>query len=142
MKNLRTPIFTAVLPGCVNHVHLQYHVVIHEISQCRLVGNDTTHFGSSQKDIFRFFFRKKLFNSFPAVSNPILHEYGVIIFVYPCRCSSRTMADPTIPRCPATYIFAFLSIILQFLSPDIRPSWYALRWPHVPQPLFAYHETP
>ena len=34
----------------------------------------------------------------------------VTIFVYPCLCSSLTIADPTMPRWPATYIFEFFSI--------------------------------
>ena len=34
-------------------IHFQNHIVVHEVGKSTLVGDDTTHLGSCQKDIFR-----------------------------------------------------------------------------------------
>ena len=39
----------------MDHVHLQDHVIVHEIRQGILVGNDSANLGSGQKHIFRLF---------------------------------------------------------------------------------------
>ena len=48
-----------VLPGTVNHIHLQDHIVIHKVSQSTLIGNDAPYFGSGQKHILRLLGSKK-----------------------------------------------------------------------------------
>ena len=48
-------LFAAVLPGGVDSIHLQRHVVVHEVGQGLLVGDDAAHLGRCQKDILRLF---------------------------------------------------------------------------------------
>ena len=48
-------LFAAVLPGRVDDVHLQNHVVVHEIGLGLVVGHDAAHLGRGQKDVFRLF---------------------------------------------------------------------------------------
>src|SRR5699024_8462486 len=55
-------LFAAVFPGGMDHVHLQRHVVVHEIRQCFLIGYDAAHLGRSQKDVFRLFSGKEGFH--------------------------------------------------------------------------------
>ena len=55
-------LFAVVLPGRMDHIHFQYHVLIHEIGQSRLVGLNAPHLGRRQKDIFRLFHGKKPFD--------------------------------------------------------------------------------
>ncbi len=43
----------------MNHVHLQDHVLIHEIRQGRLIGNNPPYLGRRQEHILRLFRRKK-----------------------------------------------------------------------------------
>ena len=63
---------------------------------------------------------RKTYSGFSAAKKPstsvCLHKSSsacmrVIILLYPCRKSYRTIADPTMPLCPATYILASFSII-------------------------------
>ena len=37
----------------MDYVHLEHHVVVHEIGQCRLVCLDASYLGGGQEDIFR-----------------------------------------------------------------------------------------
>ena len=46
-------LLAAVFPGGMDDVHLQDHVVIHEIGQGFVVGHDAAHLGRRQKDVFR-----------------------------------------------------------------------------------------
>ena len=45
----------------MNNIHLQYHVLIHEVGQCILIGYNASYFGSCQKDVFGTFFSKEFF---------------------------------------------------------------------------------
>ena len=49
-----------VAPGRVNHIHLENHVVVHEIGQGVLVGDYASHLGSRKKHIFRLLLGEKL----------------------------------------------------------------------------------
>ena len=56
-------LLAAVLPGRVDDVHFQRHVVIHEIGQCFLIGHDAADLGSSKEHILRLLLCKKRFHS-------------------------------------------------------------------------------
>ncbi len=43
----------------MDHVHLQHHIVIHKISERRLIGFYATDFSGCKKHIVRLFSRKK-----------------------------------------------------------------------------------
>ena len=43
----------AVLPGGMDDVHLQNHVVVHEVGQRALVGHDAAHLGGCQEHVLR-----------------------------------------------------------------------------------------
>ena len=45
----------AVLPGGMDDVHLQYHVVVHEVGKGALVGDDAAYLGSGKEDVFGLF---------------------------------------------------------------------------------------
>ena len=51
-----------VLPCRMDHVHLQDHVLVHEVSQGALVRFDAPDFRGGQKDIFRLFFGEETFD--------------------------------------------------------------------------------
>ena len=53
-------LLAAVLPGRVDDVHLQNHVVVHEVGQGFLVGHNAAHFGGCQEDVFRLLLGKEL----------------------------------------------------------------------------------
>ena len=46
----------------MDHVHLQDHVLVHEVSQGALVRFDAPDFRGGQKDIFRLFFGEETFD--------------------------------------------------------------------------------
>ena len=48
--------FAAVLPCGMYDIHLKDHVVVHEISQSTLVGDDATYLGSSKEDVLWLLF--------------------------------------------------------------------------------------
>ena len=56
-------LLAAVLPRSVNDVHLQNHVVVHEIRQRALVGHDAAHLRCSEEHILRLFLPKERFHS-------------------------------------------------------------------------------
>ena len=56
-------LLAAVLPSRVDGVHLQRHVVIHEVGQCFLIGHDAADLGSSKEHILRLFLCEELFHS-------------------------------------------------------------------------------
>ena len=45
---------TAVAPCSVDHVHLQHHVVIHEVGQMLRVGDDAAYLRRREEYVFRF----------------------------------------------------------------------------------------
>ena len=51
-------------PSRMYDVHLKDHVVVHEVSQSRLVGNNATYFSRSEKDVFRLLLGKELLHGF------------------------------------------------------------------------------
>ena len=50
----------AVLPGGVDDVHLQNHIVVHEVRQGVLVGHDAAHFGGGQEHVLRTLIGKEV----------------------------------------------------------------------------------
>ena len=56
-------LLAAVLPSRVDGVHLQRHVVIHEVGQCFLVCHDAADLGSSKEHILRLLLCEELFHS-------------------------------------------------------------------------------
>ena len=51
----------AILPSRMDDIHLQHHVLIHEISQSLCICLDSAHFGSSQEYILWFLLPEKVF---------------------------------------------------------------------------------
>ena len=56
-------LLAAVLPCRVDGIHLQRHVVIHEIGKCFLIGHDAADLGSSKEHILRLLLCEELFHS-------------------------------------------------------------------------------
>ena len=54
-------LLAAVFPRGMNHVHLEDHVVVHEIRKRVLVGYDSAYLRGCQKYVFGFFLREKRF---------------------------------------------------------------------------------
>jgi hypothetical protein len=45
----------SVSPCGIDDVHLQHHVVVHEVGQCGFVGYDAADLGCGEEDVFRAF---------------------------------------------------------------------------------------
>ena len=56
-------LLAAVFPCRMDGVHLQRHVVIHEVSQSLLICHDAADLGSCQEHILRLLLREELFHS-------------------------------------------------------------------------------
>ena len=52
-------LLAAVLPCGMDNIHFKNHVLIHEISQCVLIGNDSAYLCSRKEYILRLFSRKE-----------------------------------------------------------------------------------
>ena len=96
----------------MDHIILNHEVVIKKLSPIGSVRLDTSNLCSCEKNVFRFFVMKEIGNS------PLIPEVQLFLIFktkleYPSERSFRPMADPTIPLCPAIYIFddCFNSIV-------------------------------
>ena len=74
-------LLAAILPGGMDDVHFQGHVVVHEIGQRFLIGHNAAHLGRSQKHIFRLFFGKELLHGLLAAEVQFLVGAGDDIVV-------------------------------------------------------------
>ena len=52
-------LLASILPCRVDDVHLQNHVVVHEVRQCILISDDTAYFCCCKEHIFRFLLLKE-----------------------------------------------------------------------------------
>ena len=112
----------------MDDIHFQYHVLVHEVRQCRLVGDDTAHLCCGEEYIFGLFFGKEAFHGFLTSQ----------VQLFMCACddirislplqftdNGRTDHAPVTGHIYFSVLFHYNSIIIsQFLFPDIRQGWY------------------
>ena len=93
-----------MFPRRMDDVGLHHEVFIKELRPVGVVGMDAANFRCGEVDLLGFSFSKNASTACWSVRSSSA-RVRVIMFEIPFDCKWRTMADPTMPRCPATKIF-------------------------------------
>ena len=117
-------LLAAVLPRAVYDVHLQHHIVVHEVGQSGFVGHNPADFRRSQHHIVRPFLREKGLHRLLTHQVQLLMRAGQEIGIaltrqFPADCR------PDHPAMAGHVDFPVLvhHVISPRLSQDTRPNW-------------------